>query len=443
MNKRNVEALYELSPLQQGMLLHTLSAPRSGMYFEQYSATVRGDLDVQAMKRAWQSVVERHAIFRTSFFWKDLEKPLQVVHKSVELSIDEQDWSSVPAAERGQRLTAWLAEDRRRGFDLASAPLMRLALFKLEANTWQFTWSFHHILLDGWAVALVSRDVQRLYQAFVTGAEPPSIDAPAFRDYIGWLQKQDLAQAERYWRESLAGFTTPTPVPADAAPAAGDSEDEDYDTCRLELSPERTAALTAFARKMRVTPGTVVQGAWALLLSRYTGEQEVLFGVTSSGRPMDLAGADAMVGIFVNTLPLRASVAAERGLAEWLHDLQDRLSAMRQYEYTPLIKIHGWSDVPRTTPLFSSIVGFENYPVDEAAGGKGAALEFSDAVLFEKTNYPVSLIVKPGVRIVMRLLYDSRRLQRATGERTLAHLDALIAGMIDAPQGATLGTCRS
>src|SRR6185312_2572685 len=145
MNKRNVEALYELSPLQQGMLLHTLSAPRSGMYFEQYSATVRGDLNVPAMKRAWQTVVERHAIFRTSFFWKDLEKPLQVVNRAVELSIEEQDWSSTPAAERQQRLAAWLRDDRRRGFDLASAPLMRLALFKLEANTWQFTWSFHHI----------------------------------------------------------------------------------------------------------------------------------------------------------------------------------------------------------------------------------------------------------------------------------------------------------
>ena len=432
MSNRNVEALYELSPLQQGMLLHTLSAPHSGMYFEQYSATVRGDLDVAAMKRAWQAVVAGHAIFRTSFFWKDLEKPLQVVHRSASLAIDEQDWRACdPAAQKG-KLAAWLREDRRRGFDLASAPLTRLALFRLDEHTWQFTWSFHHILLDGWSVALVSRDVQRLYHAFSRGTEPPPLNPPPYRNYIGWLQRQDLREAERYWRGILSGFTSPTPLIADRLAGGADSEDEDYEAHRVTLSPEATAALTAFARRHQITPGTVVQGAWALLLHRYSGERDVVFGVTSSGRPVDLAGADAMVGIFVNTLPVRVAIDPAMPLVTWLRGLQDRLSEMRQYEYTPLIKIHGWSDVPRTSTLFSSIVGFENYPVDEAASGSGAELEFSDAVLFEKTNYPLSLIVKPGAQLTMRLMYDSRQFDAATIARMLAHLEAVLAAAIGA-----------
>ena len=437
MTNKNLEAVYELSPLQQGMLLHTLSAPRSGMYFEQYSATVRGDLDVAAMRRAWQTVVERHAIFRTSFFWKDLDKPLQVVHRTASLPIDEQDWRGDDEAGQRSRLEAWLREDRRRGFDLATAPLMRLALFRLGEQAWQFTWSFHHILLDGWSVALVSRDVQRLYRAFSRGAEPPAIDPPPYKNYIGWLQRQNLGEAERYWRQILGGFNTPTPLLADRTGQGGDSEDENYDAHKAVLSEEASAAITAFARRLQLTPSTVVQAAWALLLHRYSGERDVVFGVTSSGRPVDLDGAEAMVGIFVNTLPIRATIDPSAPLVTWLRDLQDRLSEMRQFEYTPLVKIQGWSDVPRTSTLFSSIVGFENYPVDEAAGG-GGELEFSDAVLFEKTNYPLSLIVKPAGRLTMRLMYDARQFDGATIARMMRHLEALLASIVASAPGAAV-----
>jgi amino acid adenylation domain-containing protein len=426
-----VETVYELSPLQQGMLLHTLSAPHSGMYFEQYSATIRGALDVAAMKRAWQAVVDRHAVLRTSFSWADLDKPLQIVHRRVVLPIDERDWRDLDEASRRARVDDYLREDRRRGFDLAQAPLMRLALFRLDQQTWQFTWSFHHILLDGWSVALVAAEVQRLSESESARRTPLSAPPP-YRNYIGWLQRQDLARAEQYWRETLAGFAAPTPLPIDRQVPAVDSQGEDYSARRRVLGAEATAALTAYARRHHITSSTVVQAAWALLLHRYSSERDVVFGVTSSGRPVDLDGADRMVGIFVNTLPMRAAVDPGAAIVPWLRDVQARQVEMRQYEYTPLVKIHGWSDVPRTLSLFSSLVGFENYPVDEAVREGGDALEFIDPQLFEKTNYPLSLIVKPGTDLSLRLMYDMRLFDQATVDRMLAHVDAIIRAIVAA-----------
>jgi amino acid adenylation domain-containing protein len=436
MSTKNVESLYELSPLQQGMLLHTLSAPNSGVYFEQFSATIRAGLNVDAMKRAWQAVVDRQPIFRTSFFWKDLEKPLQVVHQRITMPIDEQDWRGFSEAERHDMLEAYLREDRRRGFDLARPPLMRLALFRLEENTWQYTWSFHHLLLDGWSVALVAHEVQRLYDAFDRGGEVSLPAAPPYRNYIGWLQKQDLGAAEGYWREALRGVVGPTALPVDRNAGGIDNENEDYDAVRFWLDEEVTAEITAFARRHRITTSTVLQAAWALLLNRYSGEEQVVFGVTSSGRPMDLDGAESMIGMFVNTLPIRVGVAADAPLVPWLRQLQDRMAEMRQYEYTPLIKIHGWTEVPRTLPLLSSLVGFENYPVDEAVRG---ASGFSDPRLFEKTNYPLTLIVKPGNGLTMRIMYDMRLFDRTTVERIVAHLHALVRGITSAPADLRLG----
>ena len=426
MKADDVETLYELSPLQQGILLHTLAAPKSGTYFEQISWTVRGRFDTAAFTAAWQRIVDRHPVLRTSFHSEGLDKPLQIVHRQATLPVDEQDWRGVLPDDREATLQAYLSADRRRGFDLAEAPLLRLGIARLADEAWQVTLGFHHLLLDGWSVALAVRDVFLCYEAIARGQEPQLGEVRPFQDYIAWLQRQDMSEAEAFWRAALRGLTAPTALAIQQATPALPSQAEDYGARQEYLSAASTDALQQFARRQRVTLNTVVQGAWALLLSRYSGDRDVLFGAVTSGRPMDLDGASAMVGLFINTIPMRAPVPPDDTVGPWLKRLQDLQVRMRQYEYAPLVEIHGWSGIPRAQPLFTSILAFENYPADRNGTSADADVQVSDLRIFEKTNFPLSAAVKPGERLSLRLLYDLRQFDEASIARMLGHFRTLL-----------------
>lgn len=217
---RNIEAIYPLSPIQQGLLFHSLYAPNSGVYIEQLVCTLRADVDVSAFSRAWEHVVHRHAPLRTAFAWKSQDQPLQAVHRTVELPLVQEDWRAMALDAQERRLERWLADERARGFDVAKAPLMRLALLRFADDAWRFVWTHHHLLLDGWSLPLVLQEVFAAYEAYRTGREPALPPVRPYRDYIAWLRKQDLAAAEAYWRATLAGFTAPTPLVVDRLPMA-------------------------------------------------------------------------------------------------------------------------------------------------------------------------------------------------------------------------------
>ncbi|RMF35672.1 MAG: non-ribosomal peptide synthetase, partial [Chloroflexi bacterium] len=286
MDPRNIEDIYPLSPMQQGMLFHSLYAPETGVYFEQSSWTLRGPLDVPAFERAWQQVMDRHPVLRTAFLWEGLEEPLQVVYRRVDLPLEKLDWRGLPEAEQAERLAAFLQADRERGFNLAEPPLIRLTLIRTAEEAYQFVWSHHHSLMDGWSQPILVREVFTLYEALRRGQIISLPPARPYRDYIAWLQAQDRAKAEAFWREMLAGFTAPTPLTVDVPPARSRPAEgqDDYAMQRILLPAETRAALDALARKHQLTLNTLVQGAWALLLSRYSGEDDVVFGATVSGR---------------------------------------------------------------------------------------------------------------------------------------------------------------
>ncbi|MCP4662272.1 MAG: hypothetical protein GY856_43275, partial [bacterium] len=212
MREENVESVYELSPVQRGMLFHSLYAPDSGVYVEQLSARLEGKLDAEVFARAWQQMVDRHAVLRSSFHWEELKKPIQVVYRQLEVTLERSSWRGLSADEQRRRLTVYLNADRERGFDLGAPPLMRLALFELEEGVFQFVWSYHHLYLDGWSQALVLGEVLRCYEALSQG-RPVLLPRPRpYRHYIAWLQRQDLEEARSYWQRELAGFTAPTPL---------------------------------------------------------------------------------------------------------------------------------------------------------------------------------------------------------------------------------------
>ncbi len=432
LDPQQIEDIYPLTPMQRGMLFHSLYAPRSAVYFQQEGFRLEGRLDRAAFVRAWELVLARHSILRTAIVWEGLDEPVQVVFRRVPLPLEQHDWRAMPPAEQPAAIAAFAQADRERGFDTVVAPLMRLALIQLADDAYHFIWSRHHLLLDGWSVALLLKEALRCYDA-LRQARAPGLDRPRpYREYLAWLQRQDVAQAEQYWRATLAGFRAPTPLGVDRA-SARPAGQEQYAEQWAHITPATTAALQGLARSLRVTVNTLFQGAWALMLSRYSGQADVLFGATNSGRPTALAGVEGMAGLFINTLPVRVRAAPDAPLAPWLQGILAQQGEARQFNYSSLVDIQRWSELPRGAPLFESLLVFENFPAiseDDLAGDLAVRSEHS----FECTNYPLNLAVLPGPGLALRAIYDCDRFDEATIARMLGHLQALLGGMLANPQ---------
>ena len=426
----NLEDLYQLSPMQQGMLFHTIYAPGSGVYFEQSVFTIKGELEVVAFERAWQHTVDRHSILRSSFLWEDLEKPQQVVHRRVSLQVEKQDWGHLSSQDQEAQLAAYIVADRNRGFDLATPPLMRIAVFRLDRNLHRLLFSRHHLLLDRWSRSIVLKEVFALYEAFRKGEEPALPPLRPYGDYIAWLGEQDQRAAERYWRASLEGFVAPTTLSLDRKSSGRGTPETEYGDERILLSEASTEQLRVFARNYKLTLNILVQGAWALLLNRYTGEDDVVFGVTVAGRPAILPGVESMVGLFINTLPLRVRMPMHSSVLSWLKGLQAQQSELQQYEYSSLLDIQGWSDVPRGVPLFESIFVFENLPVGSTYQAESSAVEFrDDRGIGSATGYPLTVLVHPGQRLSIQVIYDCSRYDAEPIRSLLVHLQTLLENL--------------
>jgi hypothetical protein len=384
MNKANIEDIYKLSPTQQGMLFHTLEDAGSQAYFQQITGSIHERLDAPAFRRAWERVMERHPVLRTAFFWKEAQRPLQVVNRQVSLPWEEHDWRELPAAEQEGRWSALLREDRERGFELAQAPLMRLIVVRLTDDLYRLVWSHHHLLLDGWSLPLLLQEVLAFYGALRSGTDLHLERPRAYRDYIAWLEARDPAEAEAFWRRELAGFGAPTPLGLEPRTASSREDRE----LRATLDEETTAVLNNLTRRLGLTLNTLVQGAWALALAHQAGEEDVVFGFTASGRPADLPGVESMIGLFINTVPVRVRVDRARCVADWLRDLQEQLVELRRFEFTPLSQVQAWSEVPAGEPLFESLLVFENYPVGETLASRREMLDVRDVGTFERPGHP-------------------------------------------------------
>ncbi|MGH9765148.1 MAG: condensation domain-containing protein, partial [Blastocatellia bacterium] len=400
-----VEDIYPASPMQQGLLFHALYSPLTDLYLNQLSYRIEGRLDILSFKQAWRFVVARHAIWSTAFVWRDLEEPLQVVLKTVALDFDERDWRCFTDEQQAKRLESLILDDRRSAFDLAAPPLARLILIRLSDETFQFIWSHHHLVSDGWSTALILKEVLACYEALSSSLAPAFTRPRPYRDYIAWLKAKSLSEAEKFWSEALKGFASPTPLPAArlGRQAAADQSNSENETIRV--SKLSGAELRGFAQSHRVTVNTLIQGAWALLLSRYCGQDDVVFGATTSGRPAELSGIESMVGVFINTLPVRVKLPPRSSVIDWLSDLQDQQAEQRQYEFSPLIQVQRWSALPARQPLFETLVVFENYPTGDRLGQ--GSLRVTGIRVLEKTHYPLTLMAFVDRALLLQLSFDT------------------------------------
>ncbi|MCL4176656.1 MAG: amino acid adenylation domain-containing protein [Verrucomicrobia bacterium] len=429
MKHEPINDAYPLSPMQHGMLYSSLSARQPGVDIQQVLCLWHEAVNPTGLERAWQRVAERHAVLRTSFRWNGSVKPDQEVRQGVSLQVHCKDWRDVPSSERRLAFEAWLRSDRLRGFDLAAAPLMRVALFRLGDTQHQLVWTFHHLLLDMRGIVIVLKEVFAFYEAFQRGEDLELPQPRPYRDHIECLRRQQPGEAETFWRQTMKGFAAPTPlvVAHVAREEAGETREQE-----TRLSGAVTNALNSLATENKFTLNTVVQGAWALLLSRYSGEEDVVFGAVRACRRSTVEDAESIAGLFINTLPVRVRVNPELPLLPWLVELRQTWTALRPFEHTPLASIQGWSDLPGDTPPFASLVNFQDQPwtADLPPGNPGARREFS---IRQHTNCPLALDASGGDALVLTILYHRSRFDDGSITRMLGHLQTLLEGMAANP----------
>ncbi len=420
----NIEAVYPLTPVQEGILFHTLYAPGSPLYFQQYTAVIEGGLDAGAFREAWQLVIDRHAALRALLTWEGRERPLQVVRTVVEPEWRIEDWRDTTADLHDVRLAEFLESDRSRGFVLDVAPLMRFALFRTGDAAHRFVWSHHHVVLDGWSMGIVVDEVFAAYEALVGSAEPELAPPAPYREYVRWLHSHDDAGAEAHWRRLLSGVTAATSLRVEQPTASPWAERHAEEIVRLPA--EATERLVRIARGNGLTLNTVLRGAWALVLGRYSGQDDVVFGATFAGRPAELDRSTEMVGLFINTLPVRVRIEHDAAVGEWLGGLQREQIDTAAHEATPLADVQAWSDVPKGEPLFQTLLVFENVP---HPAGRSGTLATSDVRYLQRSNYPLAVLVMPGDELELILLYDADRYDAAVVRRMARQLARLLEAM--------------
>ncbi|WP_438485388.1 non-ribosomal peptide synthase/polyketide synthase [Streptomyces sp. S186] len=427
----HIADVHPLSPMQHGLLFHSLEDSSGTAYVEQMSFVLEGVADVDRLAAAWQEAVNASDALRVSVVWDQADEPAALVHERVVIPVHTEDWTSLDADARAARLAERKHSDFH-GIRLDSAPLTRLSLATLGDARVQLVWTFHHLLLDGWSTPQLLDDVFARY-----AGGTPQVRAP-YRDYLAWLAARDTEADRAHWRAVLAGYDT-----ALTLPAAPDADASAEGTRHLDVALPGTLSteVGAFARRHRLTVNAVVQGAWALLLSAHSGRNDIVFGATTSGRPADLADADSVIGLFINTVPVRTVLDPAASVVEWLQRLQAEQWESRAHEYLSLPELTALAGLPAGTRLFESVLVFENYPVaDDLAARHGLTVTEADAVV-QGGDYPLSLTAFTGRQLVggtdpgvsLRLSYDPRVFGDTAAGRLADRLAALLRGLLDEP----------
>jgi natural product biosynthesis luciferase-like monooxygenase protein len=428
-----IETSYPLAPVQLGMLFHQLKGgAHAGVDLEQMVATLREEVDEDALRGAWTKVVERHAVLRTRFRWMGLDEPVQEALARVELPFTSSSLEGLSAGDRTARFDQLLRADRRRGFALDEAPLARVALVRFTATHHRLVWTFSHAILDGGSFAKLVGEVFAFYDALRGGADfTPPAPRP-YRDHVEWVAAENggnVARAAIYFRGMLAGFTAKTPLPASAPEHGAPAGPQIHGEEEVRLDLEQTAALRVMAKAQGVTLSTCVQAAWALVLSAHSGEDDVVFGATRACRRTALPEAPDMVGIFVNTLPVRVTIEGASKVSDLLHKVRSAQIALRDFEHTPLVDVLGVSEIERGTPLFDSIVVFNEQRVDSAVRAASDAWQTRDVRFLEQTSFPLTIFAYAEPELSLSLSYDRAAFDAGTARRLLGQLSAVLVAM--------------
>ncbi|NWA46118.1 non-ribosomal peptide synthetase [Pseudomonas reactans] len=436
-----IEDVYPLTPMQEGLLLHTLLEPGTGLYYMQDRYRINSALDSERFAQAWQAVIARHEALRASFCWNVGEDMLQVIHKPGSTPIEYLDWSNAPESEQEPRLQALLKQEREAGFDLLNQAPFHLRLIRVGAERYWFMMSNHHILIDAWCRSLLMNDFFELYMALGEGRDAQLATPPRYRDYIAWLQRQNLNEARQWWQQNLQGFERTTPIPSDRPflrEHAGHSGGMVVGDCYTRLEAHDGAQLRELAQAHQLTVNTFAQAAWALVLRRLSGDRDVLFGVTVAGRPVEMPEMQRTVGLFINSIALRVKLPEDDqrcSVRQWLSGLLDSNMQLREYEYLPLVTIQEHSELPKGQPLFDSLFVFENAPVEVSVLDRAQSLNATSDSGRTHTNFPLTAVCYPGDDLGLHLSYDQRYFDETTVQGMLGEFKRLLLALVQGFHG--------
>jgi len=431
--KEDIQDIYGLSPMQKSILVNHELDPLSSAYVEQFDFTIYGDLDPQRMEWALARVSYHYDVLRTVFSYRKTDLPRQVVLKSRDPKLTLHDFRN--DSDPAEAVEAFKAADRQKGFDLSGDVLVRGALLRTADSAWRFVLTFHHILMDGWSLAPFFRELMKYYESFETSHDiKVTKEEHPYREYIQWLERQDTEKARSFWTNYLAGYEKPV-----ALPAFGASGPYSHAIHKFRLDKNLVQSMKNLAQSRHTTVNTVFQVAWGLLLQKYNYTRDVVYGNVVSGRSPKLPGVESMVGLFINTLPLRICTEDGDSFASLCAKVHKASFAATSYEYYPLYEIQGLSQLKNK--LLDHVVAFENYPLSEQLQSMGdeenQSLRFEKVQVFEQTNYDFYVVVNPGDDFVITFAFNEGRYSRETVEGLERSLKTLLEAAGNNPDAPT------
>nr|AFR69334.1 nonribosomal peptide synthetase SpiDE1 [Pseudomonas sp. Q71576] len=395
--------MYGVTPLQQGILFHSVAQNPSFLYVEQLHWRIVGEFRADCFQQAWSEVIRAHAALRTTFRWRDLKTPVQLVHHLLEPDWGTLDWRELSAETCRTRFENLLNTDRERGFDLEHGPLLRGTLIREQESSWRFLWTYHHVVFDGWSVALILKQVLNRYAGLNAGAE---ILPSSLRPFVSWLSGRDQEDMSVYWQEVLGGIVEPTLTGFESP--AHNRQALARDRCAFRVDDALCDALGLAARQAGITQASVLTGAWALTLGLAGGGSDVLFGTTLSGRPADLQQVELTVGLFINTVPVRVRIDDDDVVSDWLQRLHRQQSEREKYSTASLTTVQRWAGL-NGGDLLSSLFVVENYPIDSMLKQSDIGVDITELTSIGHTNFPLTAQWVPGEETVLHVIFDTSR----------------------------------
>lgn len=403
----DISDIYGVSPVQESMIFHSVYSPDSSVAVEQTVFRIEGNLDIDAFKKTWEIILNRHEGLRASYHWQNLKKPIQVIHDNLKVSFDFKDWTDEKDYE--SKLEKFISDDRNKGFVFENPPLLRISVIKSKDNIYDILWTYHHIQMDGWCLSLIMQELDKYYKILVNNEKIEIQVETPFKDYITWINNKEESEIESFWKEKLKGFIKPTLLSSVLDNNAVEN-DKPYDVLEYEVNEQLKNKINEYTKKNKITLSTFLQGVWALVMNRYVNEKDIVFGVTSSGRPIDLKNSDSIIGCFMNTVPFRVNVTEEMEISQYMSKIQKDYVEELQYDYTALSTIRRLSEIPRDTALYDlydSMVIVENYPFEEAVNNGFGGLKGSCLQVEEQLDYPCTLYCNVHGQFNFKILFDT------------------------------------
>lgn len=410
LDKECIEDILALTPLQEGMLFHYISQVNSDMYFEQLSLRLEGNIEINKLNEAWNFVIKNNEMLRTVFRWENIEKPLQVVLKENTVDINQYDFSRLPQTRRNALLEELLENDRKEKIDITEKPY-RILLCKLSQTEHQMIISNHHIIFDGWSTGVILKELFEAYDYICLGQEPTSTSKVKFKQYINWIQGIDKSKQESFWMQYLEGFNNKTLLPFDNKPSDKVST---HESIINRIPSDIRLKLEDLAKENKTTLASIIYTAWGILLQKYNICEDIVFGITVSGRVPQLNGIENSVGLFINTIPLRVHTYDESTLEKSIKKVDEELKAFNEYQYTPLVDVKKYLKIDGKKDLFNSLVVIENYPIDTKINSSDSKLKINSYSMFERTNFDMTLGVMIEDELIFNFIYDNIQFNKET-----------------------------